>query len=215
VVFDLDGTLVDSLGDIALAVNRTLDRLRSGTPALAVDQVRRFVGHGVDTLMARTLEVAGIECPLDAAVSLMEQTYQEGLLETTRLFPGVAETLSALAGHDLAVLTNKPGDLSRAIVAGLRVDRHFVRVIGGGDGPPRKPDPEGLQLLMRASHAGPAQTVMVGDSAVDVQTGKAAGAHTVGVSYGLFPEDFARDVPDVVLDAMPQLLPLLGLRSLC
>jgi phosphoglycolate phosphatase len=132
--------------------------------------------------------------------------YRKRLLDETRLYPGVLETLEALDGRPMAVLTNKPGDLSRTILDGLGVARFFARVVGGGDLPTKKPDPEGLRLLMDAAGAQPAETSMVGDSAIDVRTGRAAGARTVGVTFGFDPEGVRAEAPDVVLDAFPELL---------
>jgi phosphoglycolate phosphatase len=213
-VFDLDGTLVDSARDLATAVNEMLGRLAPGTPPLSEAEVRGFIGEGARLLVARSLQRAGLPHDPAHALEVFLDCYRAHLLDTTRPYPGVAETLDALAGHSLAVLTNKPGDLSRAIVDGLGLGGRFARVYGGGD-LPRKPDPAGLTRLIAETEASAGSTMMVGDSAIDVLTGRAAGVLTVGVRYGFAPESLRATPPDVMLDdirTLPGLLPRLSRR---
>ena len=200
VVFDLDGTLIDSAGDLAQAMNATLARLAPGTPPLPLTTVRRFIGNGAGVLVARSLQAVGLEVRPEDALPVFLDCYRSRLLDTTRLYPGVSETLDQLAGRTLAVLSNKPGDMSRTILQGLGVAGRFARIWGAGDVPARKPDPAGLQRLMAELDASATETVLVGDSAVDIQTGRAAGVRTVGVSYGLDPESLQHAAPDVVVD---------------
>ena len=199
VVFDLDGTLIDSSADLAGAVNATLARIAPEAPALPVERVRSFVGHGVRALVARALAEAALPHRPEDVLPLYLQVYRGRMLDTTRLYPGVAEALEALGGYRLDVLTNKPGDMSRAILEGLGVAPRFTRICGPEDVPGKKPDPAGLRWLMADAGTGPESTAMVGDSAVDVRTGRAAGVLTVGVSYGLDPEGLRSDPPDVTL----------------
>jgi phosphoglycolate phosphatase len=208
VVFDLDGTLVDSARDLASAVNDMLARLAPGTPPLGEAEVRGFIGEGARLLVQRSLDRRRMAQDAEAALPVFLACYRARMLETTRPYPGVTDTLDALHGHGLAVLTNKPGDLSRAIVDGLGLAARFARVYGSGD-VPRKPDPAGLRRLMAEAGVGPQDTVMVGDSAVDVITGRAAGARTVGVTYGFAPESLREHPPDALLDdirALPALV---------
>jgi phosphoglycolate phosphatase len=208
VVFDLDGTLVDSAADLASAVNAMLERLAPGTPPLSEAEVRAFIGEGARVLVGRSLHRSGLPHPPEDALPVFMECYRARLLDRTRPYPGVVEALDALAGHTLAVLTNKPGDLSRALLEGLGLGPRFARVYGGDD-LPRKPDPAGLHRLMAESALAAASTVMVGDSAVDVMTGRAAGVFTVGVTYGFAPASFAAHPPDALLDdlrALPQVL---------
>ena len=135
--------------------------------------------------------------------------YEARLLETTRLYPGVAEGLAALTGRTLAVLSNKPGPMCRTILNGLGVAPFFARIWGAGDFPGRKPDPEPLDHLIRELGASPSDTLLVGDSAVDVQTGRAAGVSVFGVAWGLDPESLRASPPDRILAS------LLELRELC
>jgi phosphoglycolate phosphatase len=206
VVFDLDGTLIDSSHDLAAAVNHTLQELAPGTPALLEDDVRTFIGDGARVLVTRSLARAGLPHSADEVLPVFLESYRARLLDTTRLFPGVREALDALRADCLAVLTNKPGEMSRAILEGLGVASRFGYVLGGGDLPARKPDPAGLRRLMTETGAAPACTAMVGDSAIDVLTGRAAGVVTVGVRYGFAPESLRATAPDVVVDE-PRELP--------
>jgi phosphoglycolate phosphatase len=205
VVFDLDGTLVDSVGDIGAAANRMLVRLAPSAPPLPLPTVRSFVGDGARELVARVLARAGVDAPVDEALGVFLEAYRAGLLETTRPYPGVVEGLDALADRSLAVLTNKPGDMSRAILEGLGLAGRFFRVYGGGDVPGRKPDPTGLRLLLEEVGAAPAEALMVGDSRVDVRTGRNAGTRVAGVTYGLDSEGLAADPPDLLVDSLVDL----------
>ena len=210
VVFDLDGTLVDSSRDLATATNAALATVAPGVAPLSLDVVRSFVGEGAGVLIARSLVEAGVPKRAEEVLPTFLDFYRRCLLETTRLYPGVVETLARLGDRTLAVLTNKPGDMSRAILAGLGVADRFARIYGGGDFPGRKPDPAGLLLLLKDLGARPEEAVLVGDSAVDVQTGRAAGVATVGVTYGLNPESLREAPPDVTLSDIRDLPPLLA-----
>ena len=208
IVFDLDGTLVDSARDLAAGVNDMIARLSPGTAPLTEPEVRAFIGEGARLLVARSLAHRGIAHDPDEALGVFLERYRLRMLETTRPYPGVVEALQALSGCTLAVLTNKPGDLSRAIVDGLGLSHCFARVYGSGD-VPRKPDPAGLRRLMQETGHAPADTLMVGDSGVDVLTGRAAGVRTVGVTFGFAPASLREHPPDALLDdlrALPALV---------
>ena len=205
IVFDLDGTLVDSSRDLANAVNAALARIDASAPSLALDLVRSFIGSGARNLVARSLVHAGVALPPEEALPLFLEEYDRRLTEHTRFYPGVAESLDRLAAHPLAVLTNKPGDMSRRILDALGAGPRFFRVYGGGDLPSRKPDPEGLLRLMAEAMATPRTTVMVGDSSIDVATGRAAGAWTIGVRYGFDPESLLSEPPDALFDDLREL----------
>jgi phosphoglycolate phosphatase len=175
--------------------------------------VRRFIGEGARLLVSRSLTRAGLPHPPDDALPVFLDCYRARMLDTTRLYPGVAAALDSLAGHALAVLTNKPGDLSRAILDGLGLGARFAPVYGSGD-LPRKPDPAGLLRIMAETGFAPAATLIVGDSAIDVQTGRAAGVLTVGVRYGFAPDSFRAHPPDVLLDDVRGLLAVVeGLQT--
>jgi phosphoglycolate phosphatase len=210
VVFDLDGTLIDSLRDLAEALNAALAELAPQTAPLSLSQVRRFIGDGARVLVTRSLAAAGLSISADELLPVFIAAYRRHLLEHTTLYAGVREALDALRGRELAVLSNKPGDMSRAILSGLGIAERFFRIVGGNDVPQRKPDPAGLRELMDACGATPERTIIVGDSAVDVLTGKAAGTHTVGVRYGFAPESLLAEPPEALIDDLRELPPLCG-----
>lgn len=210
VVFDLDGTLIDSSRDLAAAVNAMLRRLAPAADPLEHDSVRRFIGDGARTLVSRSLAARGLAPEPATALELFLEEYRGRLLDTTVLYPGVPESLQALGqARTLAVLSNKAGAMSRAILAGLGVLPRFARVLGG-DEAPRKPDPAGLLRLIAELGALPGQTVMVGDSANDVRTGRAAGARSVGVRYGFDPGGVLAERPDALIGDPRELAPLLA-----
>jgi phosphoglycolate phosphatase len=178
-VFDLDGTLVDSLDDLHASVSHALRAV--GLPPRSRGEVRGFVGEGARVLVAKA--VAPRADLVEPALAAWRAHYQEHCLDRTRAFPGV-EALLAGAGRPLAVLTNKPGALSRKILGGLGLLPRFAAVVGG-DEAPRKPDPAGLLAILAEVGATPAETVLVGDSRHDVATGLAAGVPVVAVTWGL------------------------------
>jgi phosphoglycolate phosphatase len=210
VVFDLDGTLIDSAGDIASAVNAALQRIAPGTPPVPLPLVRTFIGDGASMLVSRTLAATGAAVPLEAALPVFFECYSERLLDTTALYPGVTQALDALRDRTLAVLTNKPGDMSRRILGGLGVDGRFAGIFGAGDVPAKKPDPAGLRLVLQQTGVRPESAVIVGDSAIDVRTGRAAGVLTVGVTYGLDPASLEAARPDLVVGDLRDLAPRLA-----
>jgi phosphoglycolate phosphatase len=200
VVFDLDGTLVDSSRDIAAAVNAALARVSPGTAPIPLDAILSFVGEGAGLLVERSLRHADLGLSAEEVLPIYIGCYRERLLHTTRLYPGIAEALDALAGTTLAVLTNKPGDMSRAILEGLGVASRFARVWGAGDVPSRKPDPAGLLGLMSELGAVAGETWMVGDSPTDVGAARAAGVRAAGAAWGFHPAALRAAEPDRLFD---------------
>ncbi len=211
VVLDLDGTLVDSSRDIADAVNAALGRLAPDAPPLPLARVMSFVGEGARLLVERTLADAPLALDLDLVLRTYLDCYRERLLATTALYPGTAEALDALArgGTTLAVLTNKPGDMSRTILEGLGVSARFARVLGAGDVPARKPDPAGLLALLAELQVPAEQAWLVGDSATDVRTARAASVRAAGAAWGFDPAGLRAAGPDRLLQS-PSELPYLA-----
>ncbi len=210
IVFDLDGTLVDSRRDIADAANALLEA--SGAAPLSEEGIGRMVGDGAATLIARAFAARGIEQPPDALDRFLA-LYARRLLHHTRPYPGVASLLDALGGRGaLAVLTNKPIAATREILAGLDLARHFPdHAVLGGDGPlARKPDPAGLRHLSDGAGVPPDATLLVGDSVVDWRTARAAATSICLARYGfgfegfpieeLAPGDRIIDAPTGLLD---------------
>jgi phosphoglycolate phosphatase len=207
VVFDLDGTLVDSSRDLATGVNRALRRVAPQAPALPEEAVRSFIGSGARILITRSLAAAGLPLSVDDVLPVFLDEYSRCLLDETRLYPGVEDALDALAGRTLAVLTNKPGDMSRTILDGLGVGQRFFRIYGAGDVETRKPDPGGLLRIASEVGVEPAAVVMVGDSAIDIRTGRAAGTFTAGVTYGFDAAGFRDHPPDILVSRLTELAP--------
>lgn len=211
IVFDLDGTLVDSLRDLAESVNELV--VACGGRPHAQDAVGRMVGEGAATLVARAFAAAHLTPPADGLERFLA-IYDQRPLRWTRPYEGVVELLEALAPRvTLAVLTNKPLGATRDILDGLSLARFFGDRVLGGDGPlPRKPDPSGLHQLMAASSASPAASLMVGDSLVDALTARAAGTRACLARYGFgftsFPPD-ALTPDDHLIDTPLDLLALL------
>jgi phosphoglycolate phosphatase len=208
VVFDLDGTLIDSIGDIAASANRALVESYGEGAALPQDTVRTFVGGGARQLIERCLSAAG-KTPGDLA-AVFERfmaIYRSRLTETTHLYPGMKDALDELerGGLRLAILTNKPGDMSRVIVRDLGLEGRFVPNIGGDDLKTKKPDPEGLLKILSELGCRPEEAAMVGDSAIDIRTAKNAGTLSVGVTWGYDRAGMEAEKPDLIVDAVKDL----------
>ncbi len=182
-VFDLDGTLVDSLDDLHASVNHALRAV--GLAPRTREQVHGFVGEGARVLLAKA--VAPHDELLEPALEAWRPHYEAHCLDRTRVYPGI-EALLAGAHRVLAVQTNKPGVMARKILAGLGLLPRFAAVVGGDDAP-RKPDPSGLLGIMARVGAAPEETVFVGDSRHDVETARAAGVEIVAVAWGLSTRD--------------------------
>ncbi|HLU48681.1 MAG TPA: HAD-IA family hydrolase [Planctomycetota bacterium] len=205
-VFDLDGTLVDSLDDIAASVNR-VRRARRLEP-LDRDQVRDYVGHGVRRLIERSF---GPDLTPEIVAGALEDflsDYAVNATVATRPYPGVERALAELhsGGKALAVLTNKPAAIAREILEKLDLARFFFFTGGGDTWPERKPHPRGLIEIARQAGVPIGRTVLVGDTAVDVDTARAAGASVAGVTYGFRPDEIRASRPDIIVDSLEELL---------
>jgi phosphoglycolate phosphatase len=190
-IFDLDGTLIESRQDIALSLNLALTRM--DLPTIQESRTADFVGEGVQKLVERALrEVIGREPESElvgSCIVLFREEYGRHLLDRTHLCHGVREALEHLTWANLAVVTNKPEGFSRRILQGLGIRDRFCTILGGDSVRKRKPDPEPLLKAMDASNASPSETAMIGDSAVDIGAGKAAGVTTCGVLGGFRPRE--------------------------
>ena len=183
IVFDLDGTLIDSRLDLAESTNEMLSEY--GATPLPVDAVAAMVGEGARVLVARALGAAGLDPDEPDALRRFREIYDRRLLVHTRLYDGIEEVVSQMAErHPLAVLTNKPEAPSRRLLEAFGLARHFRRVIGGDSGPARKPDPAGLHALMAEFGASAPATWLVGDSMIDVETARRAGVRMCVALYG-------------------------------
>lgn len=213
-IFDLDGTLIDSKLDLAHSVNAARGFL--GMPPIENERVYSYVGDGAPVLMRRALGQEASEESVQKALEYFFGYYREHMLDNTVLYPGVRESLDRLRnkGVKMAVLTNKPVRFSQGIIDGLGLSSYFLRVYGGNSFPAKKPDPMGVETLMREAGVDRAATLMVGDSAVDIRTARNAGIRSCGVTYGFQPEGLEAERPDYLVDRMEEVADLvIGLRS--
>jgi len=210
VIFDLDGTLIDSSEDLAIATNKTREHF--AMPPLDPKLIQSYVGNGAAMLVRRALGPGASDQLVEEAHSFFVKYYRAHSLAHTRLYAGIEETVSKLAslGHKLAILTNKPVRISRDIVAGLNLGPKFSRIYGGDSFERKKPDPIGILTLMQETAMAPQQTWMVGDSGVDVETARNAQVTACGVTWGFQPETFEKHPPDRVVTRPEELLQLLA-----
>lgn len=197
VVFDLDGTLVDSAPDLHAAANQMLGELRR--PLLTLGRVAGFVGNGIPTLVARCLEATGgPAADLDCAIDRFRDHYARAPADLTRPYPGVEKALQQLAesGFALGVCTNKPGQFAVTILRELRLMRFFGTVVGGDTLPALKPDPSPLLHCLKLLGSGAHSAFYVGDSEIDAET-----ANRAGVPFALYSGGYLRES----IDAFPPL----------
>jgi phosphoglycolate phosphatase len=208
-IFDLDGTLVDSKRDLVNSVNAT--RACLGLGPLDAGVVASYVGQGAPVLVRKALPDASEE-EVAQGLRYFLDYYREHMLEHTTLYPGVREALDELhsAGMPMAVLTNKPVRFSVHMVEGLGLDLHFFRIYGGNSFAEKKPHRRAVDALVEESGARRERTIMVGDSAVDVLTARNAGVRSCGVKWGFQPESFAEWPPDFLIGDMRELAAMVG-----
>jgi phosphoglycolate phosphatase len=204
-IFDLDGTLVNTLEDIAASVNYTLSRLTR--PPLPLDTVRQYVGDGVEMLLTRSLgRDAG---SLDSAVALYKEHHRRNLVVKSRLYPSVRETLEHFKSLPLSVISNKSAEFIGPLLGGLGIGRYFKLVIGADSGLLLKPAPDAVLRVLSALSVPKERAVMVGDGTSDIRAGKAAGVLTCAVTYGFRSEDELRKAgPDHVIHELSELMTL-------
>jgi phosphoglycolate phosphatase len=201
VIFDLDGTLADSLRDIAEHMNATL--VAAGLPPRPISDYTPLVGEGVRALVRRAVPDGDV----DALVAAFRARYRAAPVRHTRAYPGIDAMLDELAarGLRLGVLSNKPHDLTVAVVAAL-FDARFSAVFGEREGVAKKPDPAAAVAVARALEVEPSRCALVGDSATDIATARAAGMRAIGVSWGLRPrQELVEAGADAVIDAPVEL----------
>ena len=202
-IFDLDGTLIDSKDDLVHSVNATLKHF--GREPLDAELVSKYVGRGAPTLVRLALGEGADEKEVEEGLAYFLSYYRAHMLDNTVPYPGVREGLEMLATYSMAILTNKPVRFSQLILEGLDMLRYFPIVYGGNSFEKKKPDPIGIETILKDFGAVPPEAMMIGDSEVDVQTARNSGAWAVGVSYGLGSDRLAACPPDLLLDSLIEL----------
>jgi phosphoglycolate phosphatase len=204
VIFDLDGTLIDSRLDLVHSVNAALRHI--GRPELPDDVIASYVGDGAPILIQRALGGDTVdEATVRRGLQFFLSYYREHKLDHTTVYAGVKEALAAIQrtsngkARNMAVLSNKPVGPSRAIVEALGLGP-FTQIYGGNSFATKKPDPEGARKLLEENGVRPEEAAIVGDSHVDIETGRNAGMWTVGASYGFAPHTLEEQPPDVLVD---------------
>lgn len=207
-IFDLDGTLIDSQLDLAHSVNAARHHMK--LDPLPHGLIYTYVGNGAPVLLRRAMGPQAPESDVQEALAFFLAYYRQHMLDNTVLYPGVRQALDRFRDHGIpmAVLTNKPIYNSQAIVDGLGLHDHFFRVYGGNSFDQKKPDPLGVHRLREEVSADREHTLMVGDSAVDVMTARNAGIRVCGVTYGFQPESLRETPPDYLLHTMDDLVPI-------
>ena len=204
-VFDLDGTLIDSRKDLANSVNAMLAHLNR--PELPEDVIATYIGDGAGMLVRRALGDPDDERFVEQALGYFLDYYREHKLDYTHVYSGVIESLEALrlgpdgSPRQMAVLTNKPVNPSQAICDALGLSPYLFRIYGGNSFSTKKPDPQGLNTLIREAGVDPFETLMVGDSDIDILTARSAGAWALGCRFGLSPHTLDAADPDCIVDS--------------
>ncbi len=205
-IFDLDGTLIDSKLDLIHAVNATLTEM--GRATLSDEVISSYIGHGAPMLMSRALGGVAKEDELARGLGYFLEYYEAHKLDNTRLYPGVAETLGKLSEQKIAmaVLTNKPVKISVRILEELGIAKYFQATYGGNSFETKKPDPLGAKTILGEFRVNAGDSIMVGDSEVDIQTARNANMIAAAVNYGFGIHDRAQHPADIYLDRMSDLL---------
>ncbi len=213
IVFDLDGTLIDSKEDLAHSINAMLRHYQR--PELPLEVVGSYVGDGAAMLVRRALGDPDDENFVQEALKFFMTYYREHKLDHTYVYSGVIDALNRIrAGRNgdlkMAVLSNKPVNPSRGICDGLELSGFFVQIYGGNSFATKKPDPEGALTLLDETGARPEEAVMVGDSQNDVLTAQNAGMWSVGVTYGFSPDSLKLHQPDILVDTVEEMASVLS-----
>jgi phosphoglycolate phosphatase len=207
-IFDLDGTLIDSKRDLIHSVNAMLEEM--GRERLAAEVISGYIGHGAPLLVSRALGASATEEQRAHAMQFFLAYYEQHKLDSTCAYPEVAETLAELSHKNLpmAVLTNKPVRISVRILDALKLSGYFRAIYGGNSFAAKKPDPQGANTIVQELAVPAPETIIVGDSEVDVQTARNAGTMAVAVNYGFGVHDRAAYPADVYVDRFADLLSL-------
>jgi phosphoglycolate phosphatase len=202
-IFDLDGTLIDSKMDLIHSVNAMLGEMKR--PQLAAETISGYIGHGAPQLVSRALGGAATQEELNGALQFFLHYYEEHKMDNTCAYPGVDETLAQLSRVPMAVLTNKPARISVRILNSLGLAKYFRAIYGGNSFESKKPDPFGANKILQEFGIAAREALLVGDSEVDVQTARNAGMQAAAVNYGFGLHDRAMHPADIYLDRFADL----------
>jgi phosphoglycolate phosphatase len=209
-IFDLDGTLIDSKLDLIRSVNAMLQEM--GRQQLHEDTISGYIGHGAPQLVGQALGHSATEPERVRALKFFLAYYEGHKMDSTSAYPGVKEALEELAGFPMAILTNKPVGISVRILEELGLAKYFRSVYGGNSFETKKPDPLGAQTILREFGVSPAEAILIGDSEVDVETARNAGILAAAVNYGFGTHDRAAHPADIYLHRLTDLIPVLETR---
>jgi phosphoglycolate phosphatase len=210
-IFDLDGTLIDSKLDLVHSVNAMLREM--GRAELPVDTIAGYVGQGAPILVTRALGGVCSEEELQRGLKFFLDYYEQHKIDHTHVYPGIREALQAMQDAHMAVLTNKPVRISKRILDELELSKYFRVVYGGNSFATKKPDPLGANVILKELGVARSEGMMIGDSEVDVQTARNAGIIAACVNYGFGTHDRAAYPADIYLDHLTELPPLLNGRA--
>jgi phosphoglycolate phosphatase len=206
-IFDLDGTLIDSKRDLIHSVNAMLGEM--GRARLDEETISGYIGHGAPVLVSRALGGNAKEEELRRALQFFLGYYEEHKMDTTCAYPGIPDALAELSRKKvpMAVLTNKPVKISVRILDSLGLASHFRVIYGGNSFETKKPNPFGANKILNEFGAQPREAMLVGDSEVDVQTARNAGTIAAAVNYGFGVHDRTQHPADIYLDKLSDLVP--------
>jgi phosphoglycolate phosphatase len=210
-IFDLDGTLIDSKRDLIHSVNAMLQEM--GREQLHEDTISGFIGHGAPQLVGRALGADATEAERRQALKFFLDYYEDHKMDSTCAYSGVPEALDQLATFPMAILTNKPVRITVRILEGLGLSKYFRAVYGGNSFETKKPHPFGALKILTEFSVHPAEAMLIGDSEVDVQTARNAGTLAAAVNYGFGTHDRTAHPADLYLDRLTDLVPLLAVRK--
>jgi phosphoglycolate phosphatase len=206
IIFDLDGTLVDSSTDISHAINYALEE--TDVPHVTVQETIAIIGEGITRLFEKIIEKNKLSADKDRLIQRFLDYYSAHLVDNTTVYPGVKDTLESLNGCRKAVISNKREDYSERVLELLGMRKYFDLVVGSDTTPERKPSPVPIQYVLSRFEARPEEAVIVGDSNFDIEAGKSAGITTIAVTYGYRPLSLLQGA-DYVVNTMPEILKIL------
>ncbi|HMK55785.1 MAG TPA: HAD-IA family hydrolase [Dissulfurispiraceae bacterium] len=203
IIFDLDGTLVDSSVDICHAINYALKD--SKVPFVTVPETISLIGEGITRLFEKIIDMHDLRKDKALLINRFLEFYSAHLIDNTTIYPGVVETLTALGGYRKAVISNKREDLSARALEMLGLRGYFDFIVGSDTTPERKPSPVPINYVLSRLNIGREDAIIVGDSTFDIDAGRAAGIGTIAVTYGYRPADMLRGA-DFMVGSMPDIL---------